>query len=125
MIRQAPLRKKRDSTIPLINIVFLMLVFFLIAGTVAAPLDPDLNLVQTSDLEGRDPPDALVLHADGSLTFRGSPMSPEAYVLVNGTGAARIVPDRDVSALRLMEVTGALRREGATSVVLVTERALP
>ncbi|SFK94716.1 ExbD/TolR family protein [Shimia haliotis] len=124
MIRLAPPRKKRDSTIPLINIVFLMLVFFLIAGTVAAPLDPDLNLVQTSDLEGRDPPDALVLHADGNLTFRGNPMTPEAYIVANGTGAARIVPDRDVSALRLMEVTGALRREGATSVVVVTERAL-
>ncbi|TCL08496.1 biopolymer transport protein ExbD [Shimia isoporae] len=124
MIRQSPLRKKRDSTIPLINVVFLMLVFFLIAGTVAAPLDPDLNLVQTSDLEGREPPDALILHSDGSLTFRGQATTAEDFVETQGGGPTRIVPDRDVDALRLMEVTGALRNAGASSVILVTERAL-
>ncbi len=125
MIPAPPPRKRRDSTIPLINVVFLMLVFFLIAGTVAAPLDPDLELVQTSDLEGREPPDALVLHADGRLSFRGQPTAPDVYVSDNGTGPTRIVPDRAVPASRLMEVTGALRRAGATSVILVTERALP
>ncbi|WP_294224890.1 biopolymer transporter ExbD [uncultured Shimia sp.] len=124
MIRQPPPRKKRDSTIPLINVVFLMLVFFLIAGTVAPPLDPNLHLVQTNELEGREPPDALVLHADGSLSFRGQPTSADAHAAANGTGPTRIVPDRDVPAQRLMEVTGALRRAGATSVILVTERAL-
>lgn len=124
MIRQTAPRKRRDSTIPLINVVFLMLVFFLIAGTVAAPLDADLNLVQTSDLEGREPPDALVLHADGRLSLRGHPIAPEAHVAANGSGPIRIVPDRDVSAQRLMAVTGALRRAGASSVILVTERAL-
>ncbi|MEX0279340.1 MAG: ExbD/TolR family protein, partial [Ruegeria sp.] len=40
MIRYARPRHKRDSTIPLINVVFLMLIFFLIAGTIATPLDP-------------------------------------------------------------------------------------
>ncbi len=124
MIQQPPPRKKRDSTIPLINVVFLMLVFFLIAGTVAPPLDPTLHLVQTSDLEGREPPDALVLHADGSLSFRGQSTAPDAHIAASGTGPTRIVPDRDVPAQRLMEVTGALRRAGATSVILVTERAL-
>ncbi|SMP31092.1 ExbD/TolR family protein [Shimia sagamensis] len=124
MIRQPPPRKKRDSTIPLINVVFLMLVFFLIAGTVAPPLDPNLNLVQTGELEGREPPDALVLHADGRLSFRGQPITPARHITTNGAGPSRIVPDRAVPAQRLMEVTSALRRAGATSVILVTERAL-
>lgn len=124
MIRQTPPRKKRDSTIPLINVVFLMLVFFLIAGTVAPPLDPSLNLVQTKDLEGREPPDALVLHADGRLSYRGSAASPDQHIVINGKGPSRIVPDRDVSAQRLMAVTSALRRAGASSVIVVTERAL-
>ncbi|MCP4822291.1 MAG: biopolymer transporter ExbD [Shimia sp.] len=124
MIPQSLPRKQRDSTIPLINVVFLMLVFFLIAGTVAAPLDPDLDLVRTSDLEGRDPPDALVLHADGRLTFRGQIVTPGGYIAGQESGVIRIVPDRDVPATRLMEVTGALRREGASSVILVAERAL-
>ena len=124
MIPAAPLRRRRDSTIPLINIVFLMLIFFLIAGTVAPPLDPDLNLVDTSGLEGREPPDALVLRADGALNFRGAPTDPAAYMADHGTGSVRIVPDRDAPGTRLIEVAGKLRRLGATSVILVTERAL-
>ncbi len=124
MIHAATPRRKRDATIALINVVFLMLIFFLIAGTVAAPLDPDLELVDTSGLEGREPPDAIVLHENGSLTYRGSPSDPEAYMAEHGTGPVRIVPDRNVPAPRLIEVTGGLRRHGASSVILVTEKSL-
>lgn len=125
MIRPAPARRTRDSNIALTNIVFLLLIFFLIAGSVAAPLDSDLTLVETAGLEGREPPDALVLHADGRLSFRGRPAEPEEYMATRSGGPVRIVPDRAAPGPRLIEVTGALRRLGATSVILVTERALP
>lgn len=124
MIRPAPPRRKRDATIALINIIFLMLIFFLIAGTVAPPLSPDLELVDTSGLEGREPPDALVLHEDGRLSYRGEDSDPESYMAGHGTGPVRIVPDRNVPAPRLIEVTGMLRRNGAAAVILVTEQAL-
>lgn len=124
MIRSPAPRRTRDSTITLINVVFLMLIFFLIAGTIAPPLDPDLELVDTSGLEGREPPDALVLHADGSLSFRGNPVDPQTYMAEIGQVPVRIVPDRNAPGPRLIEVTGQLRRLGAPSVFLVTERAL-
>lgn len=124
MITPPPPRRKRDSNIALINIVFLMLIFFLIAGTIAPPLDPELELVDTSELEGREPPDALVLRQDGTLIFRGAPTDPEAYMATHGSGPVRIVPDRNASGSRLMEVTGKLRRLGAPSVFLVTVRSL-
>ncbi|MTH99002.1 biopolymer transporter ExbD [Roseibium sp. RKSG952] len=124
MIRYLRPRRKRDSTIPLINVVFLMLIFFLIAGTVAPPLDPDLDLVDTSELAGREPPDALVLHQDGTLSFRGLPTDPDTYMIGHGTGPVRIVPDRNASGPRLVEITSALRRLGASSVFLVTRQAL-
>ena len=124
MIRFGRPSRKRDSTIPLINVVFLMLIFFLIAGTLAPPLDPELQLVDTSELEGRDPPDALILNADGILSFRGVQTDPEAFMSSHDDGPVRIVPDRNVSGQRLMEVTGALRRHGAPSVYLVTQQAL-
>lgn len=124
MIRAPYRRQKRDSTIPLINIVFLMLIFFLLTGTLAPPLDPDLELVDTAELDGREPPDALVLRKDGTLSYRGAAMTPEAYMASQGTDAVRIVPDRDVSASRLIEVTASLRRLGAPAVFLVTRQAL-
>lgn len=124
MIRPSAKRSRRDPSIALINVVFLMLIFFLITGTVAPPLDPDLQLVDTAGLEGREPPDALILHADGSLSFRGQPIDAAGYVALTGDAPARIVPDRAAPGTRLIEVSGALRRLGAPSVVLVTERAL-
>ncbi|SDX53402.1 biopolymer transport protein ExbD [Ruegeria halocynthiae] len=124
MIRYVRPNRKRDSTIPLINVVFLMLIFFLIAGTVAPPLDPELQLVDTSELEGREPPDALVLKADGVLSFRGAQTDPETFMASRDQGPVRIVPDRNASGQRLMEVTGDLRRHGASSVFLVTAQAL-
>jgi len=124
MIRATRPRRRRDSTIALINVVFLMLIFFLIAGTVATPLDPDLDLVDTSELDGREPPDALVLHSDGALSFRGTLTEPEFYMNGREPGPVRIVPDRNAPGARLIEVTGDLRRLGATSVFVVTEKAL-
>ncbi|MEM6385211.1 MAG: biopolymer transporter ExbD [Pseudomonadota bacterium] len=121
-------KKKGEPTIALINIVFLMLIFFLVAGTVAQPLDGDLKLVETSDLEGREPPDAIVIREDGTLSYRGEPVgdtralaqrfSPEQLQRV------KVVPDRELDASRLVEVSRDLRALGASSVVIVTERAL-
>lgn len=124
MIRAAPQRRTRNSTIALINVVFLLLIFFLIAGTIAPPLDPELDLINTTDLEGREPPDALVLRADGTLSFRGVQTEAARFMVGRGGQAVRIVPDRNVSGKRLIEITGNLRRLGATSVILVTEQAL-
>ena len=124
MIRPARQNRKRDPSIALINVIFIMLIFFLIAGTIAPPLDSDLDLVDTTDLEGREPPDALVLRQDGTLSFRGTAIEPDAYLSTQGDGPVRIVPDRNASGARLIEVSATLRSLGAASIILVTERAL-
>lgn len=131
MRRSRPQKRGREPTITLINIVFLMLIFFLIAGTLAPPLDPDLSLVSTRDLEGREPPDALVIGASGLTTYRGQPMGAAAYVAqmgdldaIDGITTVRIVPDRELAAHHLLEVGRALQEAGADKVLLVTKRSL-
>ncbi len=118
----------REPTIALINVVFLMLVFFMVAGTVAQPMEGDLQLVQTSELEGRAPPDALVLHPDGRLSYRGQPIPDTAAFFDTQTDDARevirIVPDRDLPATQLVAIAGELRGLGAKSVLVVTERGI-
>lgn len=131
-MRHTPTPKRhREPTITLINVVFLMLIFFLIAGTLAPPLDPDLSLVETRDLEGREPPDALVITADGQMMYRGQPMDAATYVAQSGATdeatdktVVRIVPDRALAAQKLLEVGRALQDAGATQVFLVTNRSL-
>ena len=122
--RRVVSRRRADPSVALINVVFLMLIFFLFAGQVAPPLDTELKLVRTADLEGRSPPDALILLADGSLRYRGAVTEPQAHLEEIGQGPVRIVPDRAVTAARLVEVTLALRAAGATRVLVVAERGL-
>ncbi|MEP2715697.1 biopolymer transporter ExbD [Pseudophaeobacter sp.] len=123
-LAQAP----KEPTIALINIVFLMLIFFMIAGTLAPPIDKDLTLVKTTDLEGREPPDTLVVHADGRLSLRGKPVADAAGYLFGLPAEARevvkIVPDQALPAKDLVRLGNALRAAGAGRVVLISERAL-
>ena len=120
-------RTRREPTIALINIVFLMLIFFMAAATLAPPLDGALKLVRTADLEGRAPPDALVVHADGRLAYRGAAVADAAAYMaqVGAEEVVRIVPDAELPAPDLIRLGEALRRAGASRVVMVTERGLP
>lgn len=126
-IRQK-IQSEREPTIALINIVFLMLVFFMIAGTLAPPLDREIRLVSTADLEGVAPPDTLVIHKDGRLSFRGEDVTDAAAHIAALTeearAALRVVPDRDLPARDLVKLGNALRAAGAERVILVSERAL-
>ncbi|MCM2563177.1 biopolymer transporter ExbD [Lutimaribacter sp. EGI FJ00015] len=121
-------RKNREPTIALINIVFLMLIFFLVAGTLAPALERDLALVRTKGLNGTAPPDALVVHADGRLTRAGAPVASAADFLAalpeDARDSVRIVPDRDLPARNLVALGRALREAGAGKVLIVTERGL-
>jgi len=127
-LRKHQTSSRREPTIALINIVFLMLIFFLIAGTLAAPLEGDIKLVDTAGLDGAAPPDALVLNASGQLSFRAETITPEAYIAQasdSERATLRLVPDRAVSAAILVETASALKAAGAGSILLVTEKALP
>jgi biopolymer transport protein ExbD len=127
-MRRARTRTRREPTIALINIVFLMLVFFMVAGTLAQPLDGELKLIRTTDLEGRAPPDALVIGADGALSYHGAQiLSPAGFMRRQENRAApavRLVPDRELPARDLVRITRELQTAGAGRVLIVTEKAL-
>lgn len=126
MIRRPNKRRKPEPTIALINVVFLMLIFFMVAGTLSPPIDPDLQLVKTRDLDGRDPANALVIAEDGTLRYRGRAVdnvSPYVADLNDGT-TARILPDRNAPAERLIAISRELRAAGAEKVLILTEKAL-
>ncbi|MEP5762287.1 MAG: biopolymer transporter ExbD [Litoreibacter sp.] len=128
MRKLAKAKSQREPTIALINIVFLMLVFFMVAGTLAQPLDKELKLVNTDDLEGRAPPDTLVIYPDGRLTYRGEDQASAEVYLATLTeeerANIRLVPDRTLPAQDLMRIAGELRRAGAGKILIVTQRGI-
>lgn len=125
-IRRAPARRGRaDPLIALINVVFLLLVFLMVAGTISPRLSGDISLIDASDPAARTPPDAAVILPDGRMMFEGAEVTAEAYAslrLAEGNTEIRIVPDRDLRATDLIDLVDRLRAAGATDVWIVTER---
>ncbi len=119
-----------EPTLPLINIVFLMLIFFLVSAQLARPIDPDLQLAETDHPELTPPPDAVVLDQAGKVTFRGIEQPYEAIFTALQAEAGdtdvtvRILPDRRSDALALTALTAELRGLGASRVSIVTQRGL-
>nr|WP_103333830.1 biopolymer transporter ExbD [Pseudotabrizicola formosa] len=121
-------RQPSEPTITLINVVFLMLIFFLVAGQVAAPVDRDIQLIDAAALATRAPDDALAVRRNGTTLWRDEPISPEAFAaarIAEGADVLRLVPARDLPARDLVRIATALRLAGASEVRLVTERSAP
>jgi biopolymer transport protein ExbD len=117
-------RSRAEPNIALINIVFLMLIFFLVAGQVARPPDRAVALVDAAVAAARVPDDALVLRADGATLWRGAPVTPEAFAAARPDGPLRVLPDRNVPARDLIAAAATLRAATGREVRLVTARGL-
>lgn len=123
--------RKLENTVTLINIVFLMLIFFLVAGTLAPAPDREVDLVALAASDPAAPPDMLFIRADGSLTWRGEAMPLADHVARwqslqleqgNTPKPMRIAADRTLAAIKLLDQFEALRRAGIQNIVLLAER---
>jgi len=122
--------RRRESAIALINVAFLMLIFFLVAGTLTPPLDPQVELISTTAAEHAEPPDALFITREGQLRAGGKVTDAQSHVAAlrakhKGTGAleVKLAADRALPASRLIEIVAALRKAGADKISIVIERA--
>lgn len=124
-------RPQSEGTITLINVVFLMLIFFLIAGTLTPPLDNDITLISAETGEPVQPPDTLSARANGALYFRGEFINVETFLAnlrennTDDTLMVRIIADKELPALKLIDLVSKLRGLGVNSVHVITERANP
>lgn len=122
-------KRQMESTISLINVVFLMLIFFLVAGQLAPPADKQVELVETTDAESLPPPEALYVRADGTLVFNGQPTDAASYMAAhplpaeNPESTLKLAVDRNLDAARLVEIIDELYGAGAPSIRVVTQKA--
>ncbi|MEM6681089.1 MAG: biopolymer transporter ExbD [Pseudomonadota bacterium] len=115
-------RIKSEPVISLINIVFLILIFFMVAGTLAQP-PKELQFVQTSNLECCSDPDALAITKDGGFLYRGAPLpDATAYLALRGSeSTVRLLPDAQLPATDLLRLVAALKRGGIKNIVVLTQ----
>lgn len=120
------------NMVPLINIVFLLLVFFMVTSTVRV-IDPvDQALPEAGTGSGEEAPEqVLVLHADGRIELAGEAVPPggldAALAALAGEGVEEILVKADGSARasHLRTVMESARAAGIQGVALATRPEAP
>ena len=132
----APVRRSSEWVLQLINIVFLMLLYFLVNGTIAAPgaghvEPPHAVLVAAGNPPGEN---AAYVDRNGNVLYRGESASlPHLAVRMRSQAASLdlaegtlppliMVADRRLAAGRLIAMVDELRRLGIEDISLVTVR---
>ena len=117
---------KREPIISLINIVFLILIFFMVAGSLSTNRPSGIEFVQAEGLDCCTEDEALDILADGTLVRQGIPLaSLEQFIAETDSLEAtiRLRPDRDYPARDLLQRVKDLQTSGATHIMVLTERA--
>ncbi|AEG31064.1 biopolymer transporter ExbD [Thiomicrospira cyclica] len=115
-------RKPLESTVALINIIFLLLIFFIVSGTIASPRAVAINPITLAELESESPIPSLILTQDGRIYYHQNEVAlDELPDLVAEQAYVRLLPDRDVLAPDLMRFATLLRDYGVQKLVIVVE----
>lgn len=119
-------RRKGISLTPLIDVVFILLMFFMLTSTFTRWKAVDLRFpVADSGVDPKDP-QAVMLHADGSLSLRGRPLFlPDAYAPaadgIPPLDAARplvVFPEADTRVQTMLAAFERLAARGVTDASL-------
>jgi len=131
-LKQRRRRPAPESTVPLINIVFLMLIFFLFAGTItrddAGRIEPASSIAEDDRIRSTD---ALIVDAQGDFFHRNEQVTLEELVAgldakdAEAGDADRpflLAPDAGLPAAKLKETLEALKGAGIDKITLITLR---
>lgn len=116
-----------ESIVPMINVVFLLLVFFLMTATIAPPDPFEVALPESRSEEPSETDLALYLSADGQLSWDG--VEGEAALLAlaeSGRGRDAGDPliiraDRELPGVEIARLLARLAALGITASKLVAE----
>lgn len=114
-----------EPTLPLINIVFLLLIFFMIAGSFQLPLMDSIETpTQTLEVEGVafEPQDWLYVTQAGDTVYRGQALPLSDLSLAVKDGQSVLFADGELVGRDLSTILKALEASGAERVMLITER---
>lgn len=138
-------RPPLEPVLPLINVVFLLLIFFMVAGHLAPPQPVKVTTPHSASATTQDDPEQimLVLKPDGALFFQGKEVDPASLAALlhrqrtekpTHTGEqdtahkpepVRLLADANTSLKTLRGGLQALRDAGVAQVRLVTRSEAP
>lgn len=123
-------RAGEQNIVPMINVVFLLLIFFLLAGTLAPRPPFHLDPVATTLQPPGDVPErALYVSGEGRMFLQGKPLTVDGLAVAAkarrgaGNDTLDVIVDRRLTGETLFPIMEALANSGLTKVRLVTERS--
>ncbi|MDF1628891.1 MAG: biopolymer transporter ExbD [Alcanivoracaceae bacterium] len=117
-----------EPVLPLINVVFLLLIFFMVAGRLAPQLPAEVTPPQSETAEGSTSEAIrLVVDREGNLYWQDAPMAladmPDRLDGISKDRPIQLLTDGDIPIILLRPALAALRDAGITDVLLVTRSA--
>ncbi|SDR16954.1 biopolymer transporter ExbD [Pseudovibrio sp. Tun.PSC04-5.I4] len=124
-LQTKPQKRALENTIPLINIVFLMLIFFLFAGSIDRDDAKNVKPAETREQTSRELiAGALIMAADGSILQNDQPVDVADLVPIGSESSPlMVVADKALSGQTLARTLAALKKQGFAEITLVTVRA--
>jgi biopolymer transport protein ExbD len=116
-------RRPLEPIVPMINVVFLLLIFFLMSAQIAPPAPFDVILPESGAGDRTAPADTLYMDADGRLAFNAArdDMVLEALAARASPDAPlQIRADAELEARALARLLPALAARGVERVEIVT-----
>lgn len=126
LLSQSRARPDIEPVLPLINVVFLLLIFFLMTGKMQQPTD--ISIVppeQTREVEPSlvDPQIWLYVNRQGIASYQGQPIDNFAELPQAKSQTALVVcADASLSGAQLNAVLSELAKVSITQIAIVTER---
>lgn len=128
VLRSSPHGHKPDGTLPLINIVLLLVLAFMMAGTFTEPLPADFDPLRS---EAAQPlvddagPVVLTMDVEGTLTAEGGSLVPETLEgflsdLASRDQALEMRADARTPAVLVIKFLSSAERAGLKNVKIVT-----
>ncbi len=118
------LDRVEDALLPLINLVFLLLMFFIVAGQLSETSLPELPETLPSASETSTNAD-LIVAADGTFKVAGKPVTQaglaEALPQPDPENPLRIGAAGNLSMAELEQLMTLLEKAGYTELLLLTE----
>jgi biopolymer transport protein ExbD len=118
------LDRVEDALLPLINLVFLLLIFFIVAGQLTNEPLPELPGAAQQQQE-RAPEADLMVAADGEWNVQGKVLGEEQLLAAlpqpDDSNPLRIAADQSLTMSDLEALLSVLEQGGYTEVLLLTE----
>lgn len=123
-------RRTAQDLIPLINIVLLILVFFVVTSNLRSFELEGIALSRTSLMgDSARARNVLVIFADGSLSYAGKAVTKDQLTaklqdraLRNPAKPLFIAAHAELAAPTLIEIAEMIRKAGVEKIILVTKR---